>query len=601
MEKFTQDLCDIIHQAQLEKDKLCSPYIDTVHLLLAMLKKHEGIKKYFKDNFDLTYEKYFNKTKDILGVGNKNEKYNIYTPLVKRILHTDDVSEYNINTLQVLYNIIDYGEGVAFRILIQECGLKDADINRILSDIEHNNIGEYYSNNLNLDNQPEIIYVYDILAAKQDNKHLIQFRKIPAIEVDDNILDILTSHIVSLDATSSLTFHLRASFFNENPKNKKTASTTALVIFNKKAEQGYIILFDYKNNILTTRYLSEIIPEELEEILDVFKNRNCYKLTDDNILSISNKHVDIYNAEQLYIDFQEKQKEKLEEDVDKSLNRQTGAVFKKMSCLSNVNERVLKHDTVIIGMEDELEQLIKGLMKFRKPNVMLKGEPGVGKTALVEKLADMINKKQVPKILQNKEIWELSMGSAVAGTKYRGEFEDKLNAIIKAAEENPNIILFIDEAHTMVGAGGAEGAIDASNILKPALARGDIKVIGATTTEEYDKYIKPDGALSRRFTTIDILEPLSNQVIDIMKGLVPKLEKFYNVTITNKIIEDLYNQAKMKKGMFPDIALDTMEEWCIKQSYSDYEEEQNNIQKIQEINEKVNKRKSNKAKKEEVR
>lgn len=573
MKKYKQDMYDILHQAQLEKEKLNAPYMDTSHLMLAMLKKHQGIRKYFEENYQITYEKYLEKLISVIGKGQTIEiPGNLYTPLTKKVLFADDVNEYDIDTLYVLHNLLEIEDGVGFRLLIM-LNLDDDDIKKIISDIECNNIGGYYElQEINLNQNIHMEYAYDIIASKKDGKGLYQFRKIPVILIEDKILDILTSHIVSFDVTLSLALHLRASLFSNN---NQTQSTNAAIVMNEKTQQGYILILDYNKGTLTTKYISTILDEDISDLLGIYGSRKCININEDNILSIYDKGVDIVDIEQTYIDYLEKQKQKEQQEINKMQNRQSSNLFKKVSCLSNVNERVEKHQIEIVGMEDELEQLIKGLMGIRKPNVMLKGEPGVGKTALVERLAGMINKGQVPDILKDKIIYELSMSSAVAGTKYRGEFEEKLNLILKEVEANPNIILFVDEAHTLVGAGGAEGAIDASNILKPALARGDIKMIGATTNEEYDKYIKPDGALSRRFTTIEILEPLENQVKDIMKGIIPKFEKHFQVTITDKIIDELYNKAKMKKGMFPDIALDTLEEWCIQQSYSDYEDDNN--------------------------
>ena len=158
----------------------------------------------------------------------------------------------------------------------------------------------------------------------------------------------------------------------------------------------------------------------------------------------------------------------------------------------------------VIGREKEINRLIEILCRRCKNNPILIGEAGVGKTAIVEQLSNLIATSNVPPVLENKKIISIDMATLVSGTKYRGEFEERMQKVIKEVEEDENIILFIDEIHTLVGAGGAEGAIDASNILKPALARGKIKCIGATTTEEYKKQIEPDKALSRRFQPIRI-------------------------------------------------------------------------------------------------
>lgn len=572
--KFAQDLYDVLHQAQLEKDKLKHPYVDTSHLFLGMLKKHNGIKKYFETNFEITYDNFLEAVKQIVGKGiDQDEKPgNLYTPLLKKMLMMDDADEYNIDTLVVLHNMIEHGEGIVVRLLLQHYHLDGEQFDQILEDIETNQIsGCYAPKELDLDKQVNINYAYDMLAVKKDNKHLAHYRKLPTLLVDDSIWNIVKERVYSLDATTSLTLHLRASMSAENGS---TNQTNAAVFLNKTYQDGFIVIFEYKNGILTSEHNSTIMEDDLSDLLEVFSDKyGMIVLKDENLMSIKETGLKMLNTEELHIQYQEEHQKQMKKYEDTMLNRETSGVFKKMSCLSNVNERVAKYKTIITGMDEEAEQLIKGLMKLRKPNVMLKGEPGVGKTALVEKLACMINEGKVPEILQDKVIYELSMGGAVAGTKYRGEFEEKINQIIKAAEENPNVILFIDEAHMIVGAGGAEGAVDASNIFKPALARGTIRMIGATTNDEYDKFIKPDGAFSRRFSVVEILEPLEHQVKNIMKGLVPKLENVYRVTITDKLIDDIYQKAKMKKGMFPDIALDEMEEWCVQQSYTDYQEE----------------------------
>ena len=176
-----------------------------------------------------------------------------------------------------------------------------------------------------------------------------------------------------------------------------------------------------------------------------------------------------------------------------------------------MNELVKKQERVMIGRDRELQQLLQTLCKKEKNNALLIGKAGVGKTALVEKLALKINQQDVPRILRNKTIFELSLSSIVAGTKYRGEFEEKFKKIIQKVIQAKDAILFIDEIHNLIGAGGAEGAIDASNILKPYLARRDLTIIGATTIDEYYKYFEKDQAMNRRFAIIKLNEKKSNQ------------------------------------------------------------------------------------------
>ena len=184
----------------------------------------------------------------------------------------------------------------------------------------------------------------------------------------------------------------------------------------------------------------------------------------------------------------------------------------------NLNEKVKNKNYNITGRDKELNELIEALCKKDKSNAILIGEAGVGKTAIVEALAEKINKDQVPEYLKNKQIIELTISSIVSGTRYRGDFEEKIEKIINEFESNEDLILFIDEIHTMVGAGGAEGAIDASNILKPYLARNKIKCIGATTINEYNKTISKDKALNRRFQIIKVNEPTKDETLNILKN-----------------------------------------------------------------------------------
>lgn len=218
----------------------------------------------------------------------------------------------------------------------------------------------------------------------------------------------------------------------------------------------------------------------------------------------------------------------------------------------------------VIGREEEIKRLLEILCRRTKNNPILIGEAGVGKTAIVEELSRMIVNNNVPLKLRNKRIINIDMGSLVAGTKYRGEFEDRVRKILKEVEENEDIILFIDEIHTLVGAGGAEGAIDASNIFKPALARGKLRLIGATTIEEYKKYIKPDGALDRRFQPITIKEPNKEKVKEILKKLKPIYEKYHKVAVPEEIINLITDLSeKYIYGRYePDKSIDILDEVC---------------------------------------
>ena len=203
---------------------------------------------------------------------------------------------------------------------------------------------------------------------------------------------------------------------------------------------------------------------------------------------------------------------------------------------TNLNEISSSLDPVI-GRDKEILEIIEILKRKNKNNPLLIGEAGVGKTAVVEELARRIKNKQVPTFLENKTIYSINLGTLIAGTKYRGEFEEKLNTLINEIEASEDIILFIDEIHGIVGAGGAEGAIDASNILKPALARGKLKLIGSTTTLEYKTSIEKDKALDRRFQRVLIKEPTYEETKIILKKLKPHYEKYHNIEIPNQILD----------------------------------------------------------------
>lgn len=216
----------------------------------------------------------------------------------------------------------------------------------------------------------------------------------------------------------------------------------------------------------------------------------------------------------------------------------------------------------VIGREKEVERTIQILSRRTKNNPVLVGEPGVGKTAIAEGLANAIVAKDVPLDMQNKRIMMLDMGSLVAGTKYRGEFEDRLKKIIEEIYKDKHVILFIDELHTLIGAGGAEGAIDASNILKPALARGELQLIGATTLNEYQKYIEKDTALERRFAQVHIEEPTEEESVKILEGLRPRYEQHHGLTISDEAIEAAVKLSSryLTNRFLPDKAIDLMDE-----------------------------------------
>ncbi|WP_162165923.1 ATP-dependent Clp protease ATP-binding subunit [Campylobacter fetus] len=216
----------------------------------------------------------------------------------------------------------------------------------------------------------------------------------------------------------------------------------------------------------------------------------------------------------------------------------------------------------VIGRDEEITRMMQILIRKTKNNPILLGEPGVGKTAIVEGLAQLIVKKAVPTSLTNKRVIALDMSALIAGAKYRGEFEDRLKAVIDEVKKAGNIILFIDEIHTIVGAGASEGSMDAANILKPALARGELHAVGATTLKEYRKYFEKDAALQRRFQPVNVAEPSVNEALQILRGIKDKLEVHHNVNITDSA---LVAAAKLSdryiSGRFlPDKAIDLIDE-----------------------------------------
>ena len=217
---------------------------------------------------------------------------------------------------------------------------------------------------------------------------------------------------------------------------------------------------------------------------------------------------------------------------------------------------------IIIGREDEIERIIQILSRRTKNNPCLIGEPGVGKTAIIEGLAEKIVSGEVPDILKDKRIVSIDISGMVAGTKYRGDFEERIKKVLEEVKKAGDIILFIDEIHTIVGAGAAEGAIDASNILKPLLARGEIQLIGATTIEEYRKYIEKDSALERRFNQVDILEPTQEETIEILKGIRDRYEAHHNVKITDEAIKYAVKMSirYITDRFLPDKAIDLIDE-----------------------------------------
>ena len=247
----------------------------------------------------------------------------------------------------------------------------------------------------------------------------------------------------------------------------------------------------------------------------------------------------------------------------------------------------------VIGREREIERIVQILSRRTKNNPCLIGEPGVGKTAVVEGLAEKIIQEDVPELLYNKRVLTLDLSGMVAGSKYRGEFEERIKRSLKEVMQSGNILLFIDEIHTIIGAGGAEGAIDAANILKPSLARGEIQLIGATTREEYRKYIEKDAALERRFQSVVVEEPTEEEAIAILRGLAPRYEEHHHVKLTEGAITGAVRLASryVNDRFLPDKAIDAVDEACARAGLKRYmispelrslEEEQVQLEKEKE-------------------
>ena len=216
----------------------------------------------------------------------------------------------------------------------------------------------------------------------------------------------------------------------------------------------------------------------------------------------------------------------------------------------------------MIGRDKELKRIVQILSRRTKNNAVLVGEAGVGKTAVVEGLAQAIHRGAVPEKMQSKRVVALDMARIVAGTQYRGQFEERLKKIVDETRRSGNIVLFLDEIHTMVGAGGAEGAMDAANILKPALARGELQVVGATTLKEYHKSIEKDAALERRFQSVTVDEPTVADTVEILEGLAPKYEEYHSAKFSPAALRAAVELTAryLPSRQLPDKAIDAIDE-----------------------------------------
>lgn len=414
-----------------------------------------------------------------------------------------------------------------------------------------------------------------------DGRNIATAKNIPVVKIDDDIYRFMYKN----------SFKLNDKFFNlikngslyRTKSSKKDVTKTLFAITNgllctvieinnenKICARMCDLIIDesriYRFAQLKTSYVSDLLDMDY---VDEKKKNKLYSMNELNLyLHIKGLDNPQENGFDLTMDVDQFVEElsQLINNVSKTnkpKQSDTTKQLKPFDCLTNMNEYVKENDINIIGFDKELDELTKGLLRIKKPNVMLLGAPGIGKTALVEKLACAINNKETYPCLWDKEVYEWSLPVAVAGTKYRGEFEKKIEDILNIVEKLPNVILFVDEAHTLIGAGGAEGAIDASNILKPALARGKIKLIGATTTDEYEDTIAKDKALARRFNNIEMFEPTYDEVTKILEGLRPKYEKHYGVTISDEELKIVHDSSVKSNRMMPDTAIDELEKYCV--------------------------------------
>ena len=374
------------------------------------------------------------------------------------------------------------------------------------------------------------------------------------------------------------TEHLLLSLLKNSDEIKRFLGDYDLTYKNFRSELIYVIGSASKKSefILYTPLLKKVINNAIDtaknESSDITARHLLYSILEEGegiaIRILLEMNIDI---EKIYNDLKNG-------DTSASTNLELLKIGKNLNESVNMNE-------MTVGREKEIEYVLETLIRKNKNNPLLIGPAGVGKTAIVEELARKIKKKEVPKVLQDKIIVTLEMGALVSGTKYRGEFEERLTKIIKELEDNPKYILFIDEIHSMVNAGGAEGAINAGDIFKPYLARGTIKCIGATTTEEYNKFIAKDKALSRRFEVINVLEPNLEETKEIINKVKVNYEKHYDLKISHEIIDKLVELTDkyiyIQKN--PDKSLDILDSVCAKVSCQCLEKDINYNLELQNI------------------
>lgn len=333
----------------------------------------------------------------------------------------------------------------------------------------------------------------------------------------------------------------------------------------KKIEDDIIRLFGRSDDQPFYMEYSEIVQDILENAIQLVKETASDKVS-INILSLAL----LESRESVAMELLKKYKVDIEEIIfEMKENSDLESKLDQIPTLINLNKRMKENKKEIVGREKEIEQLCMILSKKEKSNALIIGQAGVGKSALVEKLAMMINEKKVIPSLQKTLIYELNLSGVVSGTKYRGEFEEKLKKIIDKVKGLDNVVLFIDEIHTMIGAGGAEGAIDASNILKPYIARKDITIIGATTTSEYYQYFEPVQAMNRRFSIVMLQENTREETKQILLQNKAYYEQYHGILLPDDCLDYLLETVTryMKNRTFPDKAIDILDLACVKTKF----------------------------------
>ncbi|PIZ95454.1 MAG: hypothetical protein COX81_00855 [Candidatus Magasanikbacteria bacterium CG_4_10_14_0_2_um_filter_37_12] len=413
-------------------------------------------------------------------------------------------------------------------------------------------------------NHPDVIPLHIFLALKEEKGSI-------ATQILENH-NIKTEDILSL--LSSLT--IRSNDLKKQLGQTITLTLPSLNTTSKNAlEKAMLLAYEHGNGYVGTEhllygliktndfYIQKILREakikiaELEDqIAVVVQNINRFPSIDEVAEAMDQLHEDI-----------EPHMPPLTQQNQSTKPKQKNHSHKQPTALETfttelTGKEIQSRLDPVVGRKKEIERLINILGRRNKNNPVLVGEPGVGKTAIVEGLAKKIHKGQVPDILKNKKILSLDMALLIAGTIYRGEFEGRLKQIIEEVQMNPNIILFIDEIHNIIGTGSNQGTMDAANILKPALARGQLHCIGATTIDEYKKHISSDPALERRFQSIDIEEPSRDEVLEILEGIKTQYEQFHHVQISPKTIECAVDLSikYIHDNFLPDKAIDLLDE-----------------------------------------